>query len=73
MVFGHESRRLGRMSIPGFAIRRMDRRQEMAGKSSYRAVLFPTYIAALLWAGLFLREQRLRTLLPLRASMLNAN
>jgi hypothetical protein len=31
-------------------------------------VLFPTYVAALLWAGLFLREQRLRVLLPLRAA-----
>ena len=31
-------------------------------------VLFPTYVAVLLWAGLFLREQRLRVLLPLRAA-----
>lgn len=30
-------------------------------------VLFPTYIAALLWIPLYLREPRLRTLLPLRA------
>jgi len=30
-------------------------------------VLFPTYIAAMLWGGLFLRERRLRVLLPLRA------
>lgn len=29
-------------------------------------VLFPTYIAALLWVPLYLREPRLRTLLPLR-------
>jgi hypothetical protein len=29
-------------------------------------VLFPTYVGAMLWAGLFLREQRLRALLPLR-------
>ena len=29
-------------------------------------VLFPTYIAALLWAGLYLREPRLRALLPIR-------
>jgi hypothetical protein len=31
-------------------------------------VLFPTYVAVLLWAGLFLREQRLRMVLPLRAA-----
>ena len=29
-------------------------------------VLFPTYVAALLWAGLYLREPRLRALLPIR-------
>lgn len=30
-------------------------------------VLFPTYVAALLWAGLFLRDARLRELLPVRS------
>lgn len=29
-------------------------------------VLFPLYVAALLWGGLYLREPRLRALLPLR-------
>jgi DoxX-like protein len=29
-------------------------------------ILFPIYVAALLWGGLFLREGRLRTLIPLR-------
>jgi hypothetical protein len=29
-------------------------------------VLFPVYVAALLWGGLYLREPRLRALLPLR-------
>jgi hypothetical protein len=28
--------------------------------------LFPIYVAAILWAGLYLREPRLRALLPLR-------
>jgi hypothetical protein len=28
-------------------------------------ILFPTYVAALLWAGLVLRDHRLRALLPL--------
>ena len=38
------------------------------GNPLFSHVLFPTYVAAFLWAGLFLREQRLRVLLPLRAS-----
>ena len=29
-------------------------------------VLFPTYIAAFLWGGLILRDERLRALLPVR-------
>jgi hypothetical protein len=29
-------------------------------------ILFPTYIAALLWGGLWLRDQRLRALVPVR-------
>ncbi len=29
-------------------------------------ILFPTYVAALLWGGLWLRDRRLRDLLPLR-------
>ena len=38
------------------------------GNPLFSHVLFPTYVAALLWTGLFLREQRLRVLLPLRAA-----
>ena len=38
------------------------------GNPLFSHVLFPTYVAALLWGGLFLREQRLRVLLPLRAA-----
>lgn len=29
-------------------------------------VLFPVYVAALLWGGVYLREPRLRALVPLR-------
>lgn len=29
-------------------------------------VLFPVYVALLVWGGLFLRERRLRALIPLR-------
>ena len=31
-------------------------------------ILFPIYVAALLWGGLWLRNQRLRELLPLRSA-----
>jgi hypothetical protein len=36
------------------------------GEPLFSHVLFPTYIAALLWVGLYLREPRLRALVPLR-------
>ena len=36
------------------------------GNPLFSHELFPTYIAALLWLGLYLRESRLRALLPLR-------
>ena len=29
-------------------------------------ILFPTYVAALVWGGLLLRDRRLRVLLPLQ-------
>jgi len=38
------------------------------GDPLFSHVLFPTYIGALIWGGLFLREDRLRALLPLRRS-----
>jgi hypothetical protein len=37
------------------------------GDPLFSHVLFPTYVAALIWGGLFLREDRLRSLLPLRS------
>jgi hypothetical protein len=36
------------------------------GNPLFTHVLFPTYVAALLWGGLLLRDARLRALLPLR-------
>lgn len=36
------------------------------GDPLFTHVLFPTYIGALLWLGLYLRDDRLRTLVPLR-------
>lgn len=36
------------------------------GDPLFSHVLFPVYIALLLWGGLFLREPRLRALIPLR-------
>lgn len=35
------------------------------GQPLFSHSLFPTYIAALLWLGLWLRDRRLRTLLPI--------
>lgn len=37
------------------------------GDPLFSHVLFPTYVGVLLWAGLFLREDRLRALIPLRS------
>jgi hypothetical protein len=31
-------------------------------------VLFPVYFGILLWAGLFLRDRRLRALIPFRSA-----
>ena len=36
------------------------------GDPLFSHVLFPTYLGALLWGGLYLRENRLRTLIPFR-------
>jgi hypothetical protein len=36
------------------------------GDPLFTHILFPTYIAALAWGGLFLRDARLRALFPLR-------
>lgn len=36
------------------------------GNPLFSHVLFPLYVAAMIWGGLFLREPRLRGLLPLR-------
>jgi hypothetical protein len=36
------------------------------GNPLFSHILFPVYVAALLWAGLYLREARLRALVPVR-------
>ncbi|APR84555.1 Arginine/ornithine antiporter ArcD [Minicystis rosea] len=36
------------------------------GNPLFSHVLFPVYVAAMLWGGLYLREPRLRALLPFR-------
>jgi hypothetical protein len=38
------------------------------GNPLFSHVLFPTYVAAMVWGGLFLRDARLRVLLPVRIS-----
>jgi len=37
------------------------------GDPLFSHVLFPTYLGVMLWGGLYLREERLRALIPLRA------
>ena len=38
-----------------------------AGDPLFSHVLFPTYLGALVWLGLYLRDERLRALVPLRS------
>jgi hypothetical protein len=38
-----------------------------AGDPLFSHVLFPTYLGVLLWLGLYLRDDRLRALIPLRS------
>lgn len=38
------------------------------GDPLFSHVLFPTYLAAMIWGGLYLRDSRLRALIPLRTS-----
>jgi hypothetical protein len=38
-----------------------------AGDPLFSHVLFPSYLGVLLWLGLYLREHRLRALIPLRS------
>ena len=37
------------------------------GDPLFSHVLFPTYLGVLLWGGLYLRDERLRALIPLRS------
>lgn len=36
------------------------------GSPLFSHILFPVYVAVLIWGGLYLRDERLRTLIPLR-------
>jgi hypothetical protein len=40
--------------------------QVFAGHPLFSQTLFPVYFAAVMWAGIYLREDRLRSLVPLR-------
>jgi hypothetical protein len=40
--------------------------QLRVGEPLFSHVLFPVYLGALIWAGLYLRDNRLSTLVPLR-------
>jgi hypothetical protein len=37
------------------------------GNSLFGEVLFPVYIGVILWGGIYLRDDRLRTMIPLRS------
>jgi hypothetical protein len=37
------------------------------GNSLFGEVLFPVYIGVILWGGIYLRDERLRALIPLRS------
>ncbi len=41
--------------------------QLRVGLPLFSNVLFPVYMGALIWGGLFLRDERLRALIPLRS------
>jgi hypothetical protein len=40
--------------------------QVRVGNPLFTHILFPVYLAVLLWGGLFLRDERVRALIPLR-------
>ena len=44
--------------------------QVRVGNPLFSHILFPIYVAALIWGGLYMREERLRTLIPLRHSQM---
>ena len=37
------------------------------GNSLFGEVLFPVYVGVIVWGGIYLRDERLRTLIPLRS------
>ncbi len=41
------------------------------GDPLFSHVLFPVYVGVMIWGGLFLREDRIRALIPLRSSPAN--
>jgi hypothetical protein len=41
--------------------------QVRVGAPLFSTTLFPVYVALLLWGGLYLRDDRVRSLIPLRS------
>jgi hypothetical protein len=41
--------------------------QMPTGNSLFGQVLFPVYVGVMVWGGIYLRDERLRTLVPLRS------
>ena len=54
--------RAGAHRVPG----RRDCDARARGSPLFTHMLFPIYVALLLWGGLYLREERLRELVPFR-------
>ncbi len=42
--------------------------QVRVGKPLFGYILFPVYVALVLWGGLYLRDERLRALIPIRSN-----
>jgi hypothetical protein len=63
-----------RLSILKLAVRLSNERasgsiaiQLPTGNPLFGEVLFPVYIGVFVWGGIYLRDDRLRTLIPLRS------
>lgn len=57
-----------RTSILGASFWTVGRRHRNAGAGREHVALFPVSIGLLMWAGIYLRDERVRALIPLRRS-----
>lgn len=66
LLLGHGVAKLFKPAPVREAFARLGYPESEIGDPLFSHVLFPTYVGALLWGGLCLREERLRGLIPLR-------